>query len=123
MTRARFRAPETHVIRRDPALRSPAHSNGPPLLPDAAPRPARPSLLSRAGKYALVVSGLCATVGAAEGALTGYMLASNHGDAGGVIFAIAMDRFLLLGLVGLVIGTVIGAVDWWLAGRKKKQPS
>ncbi len=106
--------PETQVVRRDAALRSPANS-------EAAPVP-RPPLLSRIAKYTLIVGGLCAAVGAAEGVLTGYMLSPNK-VSGALILVVAADRFVLLGIAGGVIGAVIGTVDWCLWNRKKKKAS
>jgi hypothetical protein len=79
----------------------------------------RPTLLARVGKYTLIVAGLCAAVGGIEGALTGAMLAPSK-DAGTLIMAVAIDRGILLGLVGGAIGAAIGAFDWCVGNRKKK---
>src|SRR5579872_3069526 len=81
-----------------------------PLEPVSQP-PQRPSLLSRVGKYVLIVGGMCAAVGAVEGALTGALLAPSN-DPGTLIMIVALDRCILLGLAGAGIGAVIGAFDW-----------
>jgi hypothetical protein len=76
-------------------------------------------LLSRVGKYALILGGLCATVGAVEGALVGALLAPRK-DPGTLMRVVAIDRFILLGLAGAGIGAAIGALDWCLGSGKQK---
>jgi len=83
-----------------------------------SPSPRR-SLLSRVGKYALILCGLCAIVGAIEGALAGALLAPRK-DPGTLILVVAIDRFILLGLAGAGIGAAIGALDWCLGTPKQK---
>jgi hypothetical protein len=62
---------------------------------------------------------MCAALGAVEGALTGLMLSPGK-NAGNLILVVAVDRCILLGLAGVGIGAVIGALDWCFGGRKKK---
>ena len=99
----------------------PPQDRGEPVPPQPiSPSPcSRRSLLSRVGKYALIVGGLCATVGAVEGALTGALLAGRK-NPGPWILVLAIDRFLLLGLAGAGIGAAIGTLDWCLGTRKQK---
>ncbi len=119
MSQNSTRSSELHLVP-GATLRSP-HASAEPVPQELLPptSPPRPSLRSRVGKYALIVGGLCAAVGAVEGALTGAMLAPSR-DPSGLILVVALDRFILLGLAGAGIGAAIGAVDWCLGTRKKK---
>jgi hypothetical protein len=92
-----------------------------PLPPEPIPLSPSPrcSLLSRVGRFALIVGGLCAMVGAFEGALMGALLAPKK-DPGALIMVVAVDRFILLGLAGAIVGAAIGALDWGLGARKQK---
>jgi hypothetical protein len=78
-----------------------------------------PALLSRVGKCALMLGGLCAIIGGVEGALAGSLLAPAK-DHGALILAVAVDRGILLGLIGTGIGAAIGVLDWRVGSRKKK---
>jgi hypothetical protein len=100
----------------DPARPSHAPLADAPV-PPSPPRP--PTLLSRVGRYALVLGGVCAAFGAVEGALVGFLLAPSK-EAGALVLAVAVDRCILLGLLGAGIGAVVGVFDWRRGSRKKK---
>jgi hypothetical protein len=76
-------------------------------------------LHGRVSKYVLVMGGLCATLGAAEGAVIGSILAPRQ-DSGSLILTIAFDRGCFLGLLGAGFGAVVGALDWYLGSRRKR---
>ncbi len=86
---------------------------------DSAARPVPPGLLARVRHYALIVGGLCALVGALEGAVVGAMVAP-HGNAGRLVLAVACDRCLLLGLAGAVFGAAIAVGERYLGLGKKR---
>ena len=88
-------------------------------LPAGSARPPRPTLLARVGKYALVLGGLCAAFGVAEGAFVGFLLAPSK-EAGALVLAVAVDRCILLGLLGAGIGAAVGLFDWWRGSRTNK---
>src|SRR5206468_1406179 len=67
-----------------------------PMAPVAPSASRTPTLLSRVGKYALIVGALCGSIGAVDGILIGFILAPRN-NAGAVIAALAFDRFSLLG--------------------------
>jgi hypothetical protein len=72
--------------------------------PPAVPR--WPARLVRAGQSALLVGALCAALGLAEGAFVGSILASRQAP-GDLMLAVAIDRGILLGLVGAVFGALL----------------
>jgi hypothetical protein len=79
-----------------------------------------PGLLARVRNYALTVGILCAVVGAAEGAIVGFILAPHH-DPGNLVAAVALDRGLLLGAAGAAFGAVVAVFDRYLgSGRKRR---
>jgi hypothetical protein len=95
-----------------------ARPEGPPLA--AVIPPARtPTLLSRVGKYALIVGGVCAAIGALEGAIVGAILAQRQ-DRGTVVQLMAFDRGILLGLLGAAFGAVVGVFDHYLGSGRKR---
>jgi hypothetical protein len=103
----------TQTVRSLRTRQDPSHE---PIAPIGT---ARPSLLSRVGKYALIVGAFCAAVGAIEGALAGSLLAPSQ-ERGTYIMVIAFDRCMLIGLAGTVVGAAIGAFDWFFGSRKQK---
>jgi hypothetical protein len=115
-------ANEVPQLRADPAPQLSAQADllPPPAVATSVSLP--PTLRSRVGKYALIVGGLCAAIGAVEGAVIGFILAP-HKDAGTAIFALAFDHAIFLGLTGAGAGAIIGAVDWYVACRRNYRPS
>jgi hypothetical protein len=102
----------------DMSPESRAQSGALSLCPAAAPPAPRPALLARVRNYALAVGGLCAVVGAAEGAIVGSILAP-HNDPGSMIAAVALDRALLLGVAGAAFGAAVAVVDRYLGSGRK----
>jgi hypothetical protein len=90
-------------------------SANPPVLndtPDATqPSPVAPSKvpawLARAGRYALIVGGLCAAVGVLEGVAIGMVLAPRENPLG-LLVQLSLDRGIVLGLMGGVLGAISG---------------
>jgi hypothetical protein len=80
--------------------------------------PGPPTLWARVGKYALLMGGISAVLGALEGALIGSLLAPRK-DPGTLILVVALDRCIVLGLIGAVFGAAVGGLDWCLRLRKK----
>jgi hypothetical protein len=101
----------------DVISQSSAGPEGPPLQA-VEPPPRVPSLLSRVVKYALIIGGISATFGAIEGATIGALLAPRQ-DSGTVIRLLALDRCVLLGLLGAAFGAFVGVLDRYLGGGKK----
>jgi hypothetical protein len=83
-----------------------------PPAEQAAPK--APSLRSEVLKWALI-AGL---VGIVSGALEGLLIASKLG-AGQT--AIALDRTLVFGLFGAVLGALAGAVEWKLKVKRGRK--
>jgi hypothetical protein len=80
--------------------------------------PVLPTLFSRVRKYTLLMGGVCAVAGAVEGAIVGSILSPGKA-ADPFIMTVALDRFLLLGLLGAGFGAVVGALDWYVRSQKK----
>src|SRR5262249_30163052 len=76
--------------------------------------PRRPTALSRIGRYALMVGGICAALGPVEGGLVGLVLPPRN-ELSSLIVTIGCDRGLGFGIIGAGFGAVIGAMDWFLA--------
>jgi hypothetical protein len=61
-------------------------------------------------------------VGALEGALVGFLLASSK-NSGALILAVTVDRCILLGLIGVAVGAALGVLDWYRGFRRKNRGS
>jgi hypothetical protein len=74
--------------------------------------PKVPTLRGEVLKWAIIAG----VVGIASGALEGLLIASKLGEQGS--WKIAVDRVLIFGLLGLLLGALAGVVEWKLKVRR-----
>jgi hypothetical protein len=83
----------------------------------------RPTLVRMVVKWGLIGGLIGLLGGALMGVIVGWW-SRQSADSWNWVLDVTLDRGLFLGLIGLILGSAGGAIDWCLALRnERKKPS